>query len=414
MGADSPNRERLIVVGNGMAGLRFLEELQTHASGKFDATVIGAEPDPAYNRVLLSSVLAGEAGREDIEFKPRSWYAENGMTLRTGVLATAINREAKTITLSDGETLSYDKLLLATGSQPIVIPFPGHDLENVLTFRNLKDVNTLQATPKGAGAVVIGGGLLGLETAYGLKKIGADVTLVHLMDKLMERQLDSEAAALLKAQIESQGIKVLLQADTEAIEGDKSVKSVRLKDGRVIPAELVVMAVGIRPETSLAKEASLETGRGIIVNDAMATSDASIYALGECAEHGGIAYGLVEPLYAQAEVLAKRLGGDTGPLYKGSSISTNLKVSGIEIFSAGAFEDVPEGERIYFRDPAKGIYKKLQVVRSAEGDEYLVGAVLVGDREDGPWYAGLIASETPINNMRDTLMFGRDLAERAA
>lgn len=408
------DKTRLVVIGNGMAGLRFLEELEACGAGEFSVTVIGAEPEPAYNRILLSSVLAEEASKQDIAFKSRDWYRQNDFELLTGVFATKIEPGEKTVSLANGETISYDKLVIATGSQPIVIPFPGHDLKNVLTFRNLHDVEQLQAVEKGKKAIVIGGGLLGLETAYGLQKMGVDVTVVHLMDRLMERQLDAEAANILKEKIEEQGIQVLLEANTECLLGDESVTGLRLKDGREFPADLVIMAVGIRPDTAIGEQAGLKINRGILVDDRLATSDPNIYALGECAEHNGIAYGLVEPLYQQASVLAKSLTGDAGAAYSGSSISTNLKVSGIEIFSAGEFETAEDAEIIYFRDPALGIYKKLQIRRGPDGLERLVGAVLVGDRVDGPWYAELIANETPIDKMREILMFGRDLAENAA
>ncbi|MET0195051.1 MAG: FAD-dependent oxidoreductase, partial [Hyphomicrobiaceae bacterium] len=286
-------RERLVVVGNGMAGLRFLEELVRRAPGRFEVTVVGAEPEPAYNRVLLSSLLAGDIGTGDVELRPREWYAEHGIALVTGRAACALDAAARTVTLDDGEVLGFDRLVLATGSDAIRLPLPGRELAGVMTFRSLGDIAGLeQAAAAGMPAVVIGGGLLGIEAAYGLARRGIPVTLVHLMDRLMERQLDAEGARLLADAIEAKGVRVLLGAQTRVIRGESAVQSVELKDGRVLPCGLVVMAVGIRANTALAATGRLQVKRGIVVDDGMQASVAGIYAVGECAEHRGACYGL--------------------------------------------------------------------------------------------------------------------------
>ena len=401
------HRERLVVIGNGMAGLRFLERLATHAPDRFDVTVVGAEPSPAYNRVLLSSLLAREVDEESCRFRDRRWYLQNGVRLITGAPATAIDAAEREVRVGDLTLLPFDRLVIATGSTPIRLAKPGMDLPGVITFRDLADVAAIRAaaTP-GARAVVIGGGLLGLEAAFGLARCGVDTTLVHVMDRLMERQLDARAAALVKAATERRGIRVLLEADTAAIEGDARPQAVRLADGRVIPADLVVVAVGVRPATDLARAAGLEVRRGIVVDDALETSVSGAYAIGECAEHRGIAHGLVEPAYEQADVLARRLGlGNL--LYEGSVPATSLKVSGVPVFSAGDVHD--DDNTIVFTDPGAAAYRKL-VVR---GDR-LVGALLVGDVAESLWYLELIRSGASIRSFRDQLMFGRCFAERLA
>ncbi len=408
-------KQKLIVIGNGMVSLRFLECLYACQDNAYEITVIGAEPQPAYNRVLLSSALAGEIKNDEIELKNRQWYLERNIKLQTDMEVTSIQPESKTLSLSDGTVLSWDRLVIACGSQPILLPLPGANLKGVMTFRSLQDVSVMEHTAKyKRNAVVIGGGLLGLETAYGLNKLGMNVSLLHLMDRLMERQLDGKSAGMLKEIIEDQGIKIFLKANTACILGSDNVIAVQLKTGEVISADLVVMAVGIRPNISLAKACGLKTERGIIVNDQLETSQKDIYAIGECAQHQGIAYGLVEPLYEQASVLTKVLTNDQSCSYKGSAISTNLKVSGVEVFSAGEFEDSENLERIIYSDRAQGIYKKLLISRSQDGKEILAGVVLVGDRQDGPWYSDLIKKQTPIQDIRDTLIFGRDVTELAA
>jgi nitrite reductase (NADH) large subunit len=401
--------EPLIIVGNGMAAARLVDELAVRALGRYAIAVIGAEPRLAYNRVLLSSVLAGEVKTPDIELKPAHWWRDRGVTLRYGCAATAVDPVGRTMTLADGKQLAFSKLVFATGSQPIRLPIPGMQLDGVFTFRDVGDVETITAAARtDTRVVVIGGGLLGLEAAHGLVKAGADVTLVHLMDRLMERQLDPAAAAMLKRATEAKGIRVLLGAETACVAGANRVEAVQLRDGRAIGADAVVVAVGTRPNTELARSAGLGVGRGIVVDDYLGTSASGIYAIGECAEHRGICYGLVEPAYEQARVLADRLCGK-GVTYSGSVLATNLKVSGVQVFSAGDFIDNAGTERIVLADPGLGTYKKLLVAHGR-----LVGAVLFGDTADGLWYLDLIRAGTPIAAFRDDLMFGRAFAERRA
>jgi nitrite reductase (NADH) large subunit len=403
--------EPLVVIGNGMAAARLAEELSKRALGRYAVAMIGDEPRLAYNRVLLSSLLADEVGLSDIELKPARWWRDRGVTLRYGVRATAIDTVARNVTLADGKRLPFAKLVFATGSQPIKLSNPGMDLRGVLTFRDIDDVRKITSTTgRGARVVVIGGGLLGLEAAYGLAKAGARVTVIHLMDRLMERQLDPRAAAMLKRAVEAKGISVLLAAETAGIAGnsDGCVAAVELKDGRTIPADAVVVAVGIRPNGELARHAGLNVNRGIMVDDGLETSAPGIYAVGECAEHRGLCYGLVEPAYEQANVLARRLAGET-VTYPGSVLATNLKVSGVNVFSAGDFLGAAGTEEIVLCDPGVGTYKKLVIA-----EQRLVGAVLFGDTADGLWYLDLIRTGAPIDRYRDDLVFGRALAERMA
>jgi nitrite reductase (NADH) large subunit len=409
MSCDAIMSEPLIIVGNGMAAARLVDELAARGLGRYAIAVIGAEPRLAYNRVLLSSLLAGEATAPDIELKPAHWWRDRGVTLRYGCAATAVEPVARMISLADGKQLAFSKLVFATGSQPIRLPIPGMHLDGVFTFRDVGDVETIMtATRAAARVVVIGGGLLGLEAAHGLVKAGADVTLVHLMDRLMERQLDAGAAAMLKRVTEANGIRVLLEAETARVAGTNRVEAVELRDGRTIAADTVVAAVGIRPNAELARSAEIKVGRGIVVDDHLETSASGIYAIGECAEHRGICYGLVEPAYEQARILADHLCGK-GETYSGSILATNLKVSGVQVFSAGDFDDRTGTERIVLADPGLGTYKKLLIA-----DGRLVGAVLFGDAVDGLWYLELIRAGTPIAGFRDDLMFGRAFAERRA
>ncbi len=402
--------EALIVVGNGMAAARFVEELAQRALGRYAVAVIGAEPRLAYNRVLLSALLAEEVAFSDIELRPARWWRDRGVTLRYGVRASAVDARAQRVTLANGAELAFSKLVFATGSQPIKPDLPGMNLPSVLTFRDIDDVNVIAAMKSAHGrVVVIGGGLLGLEAAYGLAKAGAEVTLLHLMDRLMERQLDQRAALMLKAAVEGKGIAVRLKADTARIAGDGRVEAVELRDGAVIPADAVVVAVGIRPDTALAGAAGLAVNRGIVVDDHLETSVPGVYALGECAEHRGLCYGLVEPAHEQAQLLARRLAGEDAA-YPGSVLATNLKVSGVHVFSAGDFMGTTAGaQEIVLSDPGLGVYKKLVIAQ-----DRLVGAVLFGETADGPWYLDLIRSGAPVARWRDELAFGRALATRAA
>jgi nitrite reductase [NAD(P)H] large subunit len=394
-------------VGGGMAALKLVEEIVALCPGRYDIVLVGKEPHAPYNRVLLSSLLAGEAEEADIELRPRSWYADNGVELMCGTPASQLRPAERELTLATGERLSYDRLVLATGSNAIRLPIPGHDLPGVATFRDLADVEALRAVAAGGRAVVIGGGLLGIEAAYGLSRRGLNVTLVHIMPRLMERQLDAAAAALLKTAVERLGIEVLLEAQTASVEGDGQVERVVLNDGRTLPANLVVMAAGVRPETSLAEGAGIDIGRGILVDDKLETNWPSIYAIGECAEYRGVCYGLVEPAYAQARTLARYLAG-LPARYEGSLLATNLKVSGVPVFSMGDFEG--EGaETIILEDQEAATYRKL-----ALRDNRLTGAVLVGDTADALWYRDLMFTRAPIASFREKLVFGRSWAERQA
>jgi len=399
--------EPLVVIGNGMAAARLCDELSSRALGRYAVAVIGAEPRLAYNRVLLSSVLAGEVASSDIELKPPCWWRDRGITLRYGCRANAIDTAARTITLADGQSLPFSKLVFATGSQPIRPVIPGMDLPGVITFRDVNDIWTIwHRAGSGDRVVVIGGGLLGLEAAYGLAKASARVTVLHLMDQLMERQLDPKAAAMLLRAVEAMGIEVVLNADTAEISGTGRVEGVALKDGRTIEADAVVVAIGIRPSADLARDAGIAVARGIVVDDTLETNVPGIHAIGECAEHRGICYGLVQPAHEQARVLADRLAGrDTH--YSGSVLATNLKVSGVNVFSVGNFLGGEDAEEILLSDPGIGIYKKLVV-----GDGRLIGAVLFGDTTDGLWYLDLIRSDANIDAIRNDLAFGRALADR--
>ena len=399
--------EPLVVIGNGMAAARFADELSKRALGRYAIAVVGEEPRLAYNRVLLSSVLAGEVASSEIELKPQGWWRDRGITLRYGCRATAIDTTARTVAMADGESLAFSKLVFATGSQPIRPALPGMALPGVITFRDINDIWSIwHRAGSGDRVVVIGGGLLGLEAAYGLAKAGARVTVLHLMDRLMERQLDRQAARMLQRAVEAMGIEVILNADTAEISGTSRVEGVTLKDGRTIEADAVVVAIGIRPSADLARAAGIAVKRGIVIDDALETNVAGIHAIGECAEHRGVCYGLVEPAHEQARVLAARLSGRDAR-YAGSVLSTNLKVSGVNVFSAGDFLGAEGTEEIMLSDPGIGLYKKLVIA-----DGRLVGAVLFGDTADGLWYFDLIRSGADIETMRDDLAFGRALAER--
>jgi nitrite reductase (NADH) large subunit len=401
--------EPLVIIGNGMAAARLVDELARRALGRYAVAMIGEEPRLAYNRILLSSLLAEEVSPADIELKPARWWRDRGVTLRYGSRATSLDVTTRTVTLADGTTLPFSKAVLATGSRPIRLDVPGMDLPGVMTFRDIGDVDAIRAQAgPGARVVVIGGGLLGLEAAYGLVKSGARVTLVHLIDRLMERQLDPAAADLLRRAIEQRDVRVLLEAETARVIGSQRVAAVELKDGRVLAADLVVVAVGIRPNAALAAQAGIAVNRGIVVDDGLATSAPGVFAIGECAEHRGQCYGLVEPAYEQAAVLARRLAGDHVH-YEGSVLATNLKVSGVDVFSAGDFLGRPGAEQVVLRDHGLGVYRKLVIAQ-----DRLVGAVLYGDTADGLWYLDLIRSGQSVAPLRDDLVFGRALALRAA
>ncbi|MEM7525389.1 MAG: FAD-dependent oxidoreductase [Pseudomonadota bacterium] len=401
-------RRKLLVVGAGMAAMRAIEELIARAPDAYAITVVGAEPRPAYNRIMLSPVLAGEKAFEDIVTHDAPWFAANGINYIPGRSVDAVDRDGRTATLSDGRVLTWDRLLLATGSDPIVIPIPGHDLPGVVAYRDLDDVDAMIAAGA-CRALVIGGGLLGLEAAAGLAARGATTTVLHLMPWVMERQLDEAAASLLKADLEGKGVDVVLQADTAYIEGDERVSAVVLKDGRRFDVDIVVMAVGIRPNATLAKAMGLDVERGIVVDDFMTTNDPAVFAVGECAQHRGVCYGLVAPLFESAKGLADRLAGLETPGYAGSALSTRLKVTGVDLFSAGDFSGGPDVQDLVFRDLGRGIYKRLCLQ-----DDRLIGAVLYGDCADGGWYFDLIRAGVDVSKFRDAMIFGQAYADGAA
>jgi nitrite reductase (NADH) large subunit len=400
--------EPLVIVGNGMAAARLVDELSKVALGRYAIAVIGDEPRLAYNRVLLSSVLAGETTSQDIELRPASWWRDRGVTLKYGTVATGIDIGRRELKIAGEESISFSKLVLTTGSSALRLNVPGSDLAGVHTFRDSRDVDILLAlAARRKRVVVIGGGLLGLEAAYGLAKAGAPVTLVHLMDRLMERQLDAAAAALLKSLVERKGIEILLNANTARIHGERHVDGVELADNSRIDAEAVIFAAGIRPNIALAREAGIPVNRGIVVDDVLQTGAADVFAIGECAEHRGICYGLVEPAYEQARVLARRLAGETVS-YSGSVVATNLKVSGVSVFSAGDFMGTDGSESMVLSDIKHGTYKKLVIANGR-----LTGAVLIGDVGDALWYLEMIRGRKAVASIRADMIFGRSLAEAA-
>lgn len=403
-------KKKLVVIGNGMAGMRAVEELLKLDTELYDITVFGAEPHGNYNRIMLSPVLAGEKTLEEIMINSPQWYAANGITLHAGNPVMRIDRARRQVIAASGLSVPYDRLLLATGSDPFIIPVPGHQLPGVISFRDIADVNTmLEAARTRQRAVVIGGGLLGLEAANGLMQQGMDVTVVHLNDCLMERQLDKPAAKLLQQALKDRGIDFRMQAQTEEILGDIRVNGIRFKDGTQLDADLIVMAVGIRPNIKLAQDCGLHCERGIVVNDAMQTYDPTVYAVGECVQHRQAIYGLVAPLWEQARVCANHLAQMGIDHYPGSRVSTRLKVTGIDLFSAGDFIAQDGDEEIEFRDLRRGVYKKL-VLRQGR----LAGAVLYGDVSDGSWYYDLMIDGADVSELRDVLIFGKAFADAEA
>ena len=396
-------KEKLILVGNGMAGVRTLEELIKLSPDMYDITVFGDEPHGNYNRILLSPVLAGEKQIDDIMLNDAQWYAKNNIKLYTDKKVVKINRRNREVITEDGTMEKYDRLLLATGSNPIILPIPGNNLEGVVSFRNIRDVQTmLEISATHKQALVIGGGLLGLEAASALKQQGMYVSVVHLMDSLMERQLDSEAACMLRKDLEKRGIQFLMETTTEAILGEEKVRGVRFKGGLEIAADLVVMAVGIRPNIELAKDANIYCERGIIVNDILQTYDGRIYAVGECVQHSNQVYGLVAPLFEQAKVCANQLAQLGYSRYQGSITFSKLKVTGVDLFSTGDFVGDKTTEDIIMKDAAKGIYKKIVLKENR-----ILGAVMFGDTTDGSWYYNLLRDKTDISHMRDQLLHGK-------
>jgi nitrite reductase (NADH) large subunit len=408
---------KLVMVGNGMAGVRTIEELLKIEPDLYDITVFGAEPHPNYNRILLSPVLAGEQTLDEIVLNPISWYADNGITLHLGKKVVDIDRRNRVVKAEDGTEAEYDRLLMCTGSNPFILPVPGKELDGVIAYRDIQDTNTMiEAATKYQHAVVIGGGLLGLEAARGLQMRGCDVTVVHLMDTLMERQLDSTGGEYLKRKIESLGIRVMLPQQTSALFGNGRVDGLRFASGEELEADLVVIAAGIRPNTELARSAGLEVRRGIVVNDYMATSDPHIFAVGECTEHRGQTFGLVAPLFDQGRVLASAITGNGGPAFTGASPAAKLKIMGVDIFSAGSIDESESGvETVRYEDPALGTYKKLLLK-----DNRLHGMILVGDIEDEHLYMEWMRGGTDLTPHRRQILFpprdadpGREVADMA-
>jgi nitrite reductase (NADH) large subunit len=403
-------KQRLLLVGNGMAGMRTIDEVLARDRARFDIEVIGAEPHPNYNRILLSAVLAGDRDIGDIILHPLDWYADNGIRLTIGEAVVRLDATAKTVTTAAGRTVRYDKLVLATGSRPFVPPVVGLVLPGVCAFRTIADLDLMRdAARNGGRAIVVGGGLLGLEAAVGLMKRGMAVTVLHLVPTLMERQLDEAAGLLLQRDLERTGLTILTRAQTEAIVGENRVKAVRLADGRELPTDLVVFAVGVKPNIDLARDAGLDVNRGITVDDFMLTTDPDIFAVGECVEHRGQTFGLVGPLWEHARTCADVLCGGAPAPYIAAAPHTSLKVTGVDVFSAGVLEAQDDGdEEITLRDAGAGHYKKL-VVR----DGRLLGAILYGEIADGPWLTELIHSGRDITMMRNSLIFGHALTAAA-
>lgn len=404
------SKPALVVIGNGMAGMRTVEELHKLAPDMYDITVFGAEPHGNYNRILLSPVLAGEKTMDDIMLNTREWYVQHGITLHAGDPVEHIDRRKRIVRARSGLEVRYDRLLIATGSKPFIIPVPGHQLHGVLAFRDIQDVESmLEASRNHRHAVIIGGGLLGLEAANGLQRQGMSVTVIHVTDTLMNQQLDKPAAQLLQRALEDKGMRFLLNAQTAEIVGTDRVKAVRFKDGSEIPADLVVMTAGVRPNIELAKSAGLHCDRAIVVDDTLQTYDPRIYAVGECVQHRSATFGLVAPIWDQARVCGAHLAGAGVRRYVQQTSPTRLKVTGVDLYSVGDFAGGEGSEDLVLRDARRGVYKRLVLKNNR-----VTGAVLYGDVKDGPWYFGLIQNGTDITSIRQTLLFGEALSAQAA
>lgn len=409
-GGTGARRLKLVVIGNGMAGMRTVEELLKLAPDLYDITVFGAEPYGNYNRILLSPVLAGEKSVDDIILNSRDWYTQNGIELHAGDPVTGIDRARRIVRSQKGIEARYDRLLIATGSKPFIIPVPGHQLPGVIAFRDIQDVETmLTAARDHRHAVIIGGGLLGLEAANGLQRQGMHVTVVHVTDALMDRQLDKSASTLLQRTLEAKGMRFMLAANTAEIVGPDRVTAVRFADGAEIPADLVVMTAGVRPNIDLAKATGLHCERAIVVDDTLQTYDPRVYAVGECVQHRTATFGLVAPIWDQARVAGAHLAGAGHRRYVQRATATKLKVTGVDLYSAGDFIGGAGSEDLVLRDPKRGIYKRLVL----EGGR-VIGAVLYGDVKDGGWYFDLIQNRTDISALRSQLLFGKTLCEALA
>lgn len=405
-----PAKLKLILIGNGMAGAKLLEELVETCLDKYEITVFGNEPYGNYNRIMLSPLLAGDKSLDDIIINGREWYEEHNITLHAGVdkEVVKIDRVHKQVITKDGSTAKYDRLVIATGSKPFILPIEGNDLEGVMSFRDVADVNAMiSAADQYKKAVVIGAGLLGLEAAMGLSIRGMDVTVVHNNSVPLNRQLDAEAGELLKAELEERGLSFAMDANTESIIGENGhVTAVKIADGRVIEADIVIMAIGIRPNFQLAQDAELHCERGIVVSDTLQTYDPTIYALGECIQHRGDTFGLVAPLYDQAKVLANHLSEHGVAQYATLPTATKLKVTGISLYSVGEFMGDEHTESLIYRDKSQSVYKKIVLK-----DQKIIGAVMYGDTLDGPFFQELMDNKIDIQHIRPQLMFGRALCE---
>lgn len=406
-------KSKLVLIGNGMAGAKLLEELMLSCPEQYDITVFGNEPYGNYNRIMLSPLLAGEKTLDEIMIFDRPWYDKHGITLHAGEdkAITKIDRVHKTVVTQDGLETPYDKLIIATGSKPFILPIPGSDLDGVMSFRDVADVEKMiAASDQYKKAVVIGAGLLGLEAAMGLCNRGMDVTVVHKSDIPLNRQLDKEAGELLKSELEAKGLKFKMGANTQDLIGkDDHVTTINFTDGTSLETDLVIMAIGIRPNFQLALDAGLNCEKGIIVSDTLQTYDPSIYALGECIQHRGATFGLVAPLYDQAKVIANHLSEHGVAQYKTLPTATKLKVTGINLFSVGEFLGDEDCEFLYYRDKSQGIYKKLVLKENK-----LVGAVMYGETNEGAFYNALLDDGLDLTAIRSYLMFGKALCQEQA
>jgi len=402
-------KQKLILIGSGMVGARFIERLLAEAPEQYDIRVFNKEPNGGYNRIMLSPVLAGEKKLPDIMTHDHAWFEERDVHLHTSTEIVSVDQLNKTVKTDLGAEYSYDRLIIATGSNPFIIPVPGHQLPGVVAFRDVRDVNfMIDSAETKKKAIVIGGGLLGLEAANGLIKRGMDVTVVHLGDVLMEVQMDPVSGGLLQKSLEENGMKFAMSAQTSEILGDEYVTGVKMADGRVLDADMVVMAVGIRPNTGVGQKLGLDVNRGIVVNDQLQTSHEDIYALGECVEHREMVYGLVAPLYEQAQVLAETLAGKEAA-YQGSFISTKLKVTGISLFSAGNFKGSEESESLVYKDLSQNIYRKVVLK-----DNKIQGAVMFGDVTGSNWIFDNLVEQNDMSAYRDTLVFGEGFQPSAS
>lgn len=401
-------KEKLVLIGNGMAGMRTIDELLKLAPDKYQITVFGAEPHGNYNRIMLSPVLAGDKTIDDIIINDLQWYQDNNIRLLSNTKVINIDRVQRKVIADDGTQVAYDRLVLATGSKPVMLSIPGCELEGVISFRDINDVNTMIETAKThKKAVVVGGGLLGLEAANGLMQQGMDVTVVHRSNTLMNQQLDQTAADLMRVELEAKGLKFLMQHTTHAFMGHERVEKVQFENGVEIDADLVVMAIGVRPNISLAEKSGLQCDRGVLVNDTLQTYTPTIYAVGECVQHRQQTFGLVAPLFEQAKVCANHLAEMGIAMYMTKPMATQLKVTGIDLFSAGDFQGDEQSQSLIYTDPYRYIYKKLVIK-----DNKLVGMVLYGHTHDGQWYFSLLNAQHDISAIRETLIFGQQYCEQ--